>query len=169
MLRKPSSKPPATGPVSWQTSEDSMDAGQAGTSSDTTEAQHRAQSRVNDRKRFAVHAAVFAALANPTRHEMMHVLCERPHTPSELAEELEVSRPNVSQHLAVLQREGLVRRTREDGHVLWSVVDPRLKQACSLIDEIVGRELAGKMHALGPVEQTVSAADGPGSDSSTEV
>lgn len=101
-----------------------------------------------DRQRYAIHAAVFAALANPTRHEMMHVLCERARTPSELADVLGVSRPNVSQHLAVLQREGLVRRSREEGRVLWEVVDPRLSQACALIDEIVGRELAGKAHIL---------------------
>jgi len=58
----------------------------------------------DDRQRYAIHAAVFAALANPTRHELMHLLCEGPLTPSELAEALDVSRPNVSQHLALLQR-----------------------------------------------------------------
>ncbi len=103
-----------------------------------------------DRQRYAIHAAVFAALANPTRHELMHHLCSGPCTPSELAELLDVSRPNVSQHLAVLQREGLVRRTHEGGRVLWSVVDPRLAEACALIDEILGHELALRAHALEP-------------------
>jgi DNA-binding transcriptional ArsR family regulator len=102
----------------------------------------------SDRQRFAIHAGVFAALANPTRHEMMHLLCEEPRSPSELADALDVSRPNVSQHLSVLQREGLVKRSRQDGHVLWEVVDPRLKDACELIDEILSRELADKAHAL---------------------
>src|SRR5512136_114782 len=69
----------------------------------------------DDRQRYAIHAAVFAALSNPTRHELMHHLCEAPKTPSELADLLEVSRPNVSQHLAVLQRDGLVKRSRQDG------------------------------------------------------
>ena len=101
-----------------------------------------------ERQRYAIHAAVFAALANPTRHEIMHVLCAEPRTPSELADVLDVSRPNVSQHLAVLQREGLVRRSRQDGHVLWEVVDRRLAHACDLIDEIVGREAADKAHIL---------------------
>lgn len=101
-----------------------------------------------DRQRYAIHAAVFAALSNPTRHELMHHLCDEPKTPSELAELLEVSRPNVSQHLAVLQRDGLVRRYREDGRVLWEVVNPRLREACELIDEILGPELASRAHAL---------------------
>ena len=102
----------------------------------------------DDRQRYAIHAAVFAALANPTRHELMHHLCDSPRTPSELAELLEVSRPNVSQHLAILQRDGLVRRYREDGHVLWEVVDRRLAEACALIDEILGPQLAQRAHAL---------------------
>lgn len=102
----------------------------------------------DDRQRYAIHAAVFAALANPTRHELMHLLCEGPLTPSELAEALGVSRPNVSQHLALLQREGLVKRSRQDGRVLWEVVDPRLSDACKLIDEIMSRELADRAHAL---------------------
>ena len=101
-----------------------------------------------NRQRYAIHAAVFAALANPTRHELMHLLCEEARTPSELAEALDVSRPNVSQHLAVLQHEGLVKRSRRDGRVLWEVVDPRLSEACALIDEILSRELADKAHAL---------------------
>ena len=102
----------------------------------------------DDRQRYAIHAAVFAALANPTRHELMHLLCEGPLTPSELAEALDVSRPNVSQHLALLQREGLVKRSRQDGRVLLEVVDPRLSEACKLIDEILSRELADRVHAL---------------------
>jgi DNA-binding transcriptional ArsR family regulator len=102
----------------------------------------------DDRQRYAIHAAVFAALSNPTRHELMHLLCDAPKTPSELAELLEVSRPNVSQHLAVLHRDGLVRRTRSEGHVLWEVVNTRLREACELIDEIMGPELAHRAHVL---------------------
>ncbi|MEZ5126171.1 MAG: metalloregulator ArsR/SmtB family transcription factor [Thermoleophilia bacterium] len=100
------------------------------------------------RQRYAIHAAVFAALANPTRHELMHLLCESPRTPSQLAELLDVSRPNVSQHLAVLQRLDLVRRARRDGSVYWEVVNPRLAEACALIDEILAPELAQRALAL---------------------
>lgn len=102
-----------------------------------------------DKQRYAMHAAVFAALANPTRHEMMHLLCKGPRTPSELAELIQVSRPNVSQHLAVLHREGLVKRSREGGRVLWEVVDPRLSQACELIDDVLAHLLAQKVEVFG--------------------
>jgi sulfane dehydrogenase subunit SoxC len=101
-----------------------------------------------NRQRYAIHAGVFAALANPTRHEIVHLLCEGDRTPSELAAALEISGPNLSQHLAVLQREGLVRRRREGGQVWFQVIDPRLAQACALIDEILSRALSDRVHAL---------------------
>ena len=62
--------------------------------------------------------------------------------------------PNVSQHLAILQRDGLVRRYRQDGHVYWEVVDRRLSEACALIDEILGPQLAQRAHALEPAPAT---------------
>jgi len=101
-----------------------------------------------NRQRYAIHAGVFAALANPTRHEIVHLLCEGDRTPSELAATLEISGPNLSQHLAVLQREGLVRRSREGGQVWFQVIDPRLAEACALIDEILSRALSDRVHAL---------------------
>jgi DNA-binding transcriptional ArsR family regulator len=101
-----------------------------------------------ERQRYALHAAVFAALSNPTRHELFHRLSEGDRSPSELAGLLGISRPNVSQHLSVLQREGLARRTRRDGRVVWQVVDPRLAQACTLIDEVMSRELRSKADSL---------------------
>jgi DNA-binding transcriptional ArsR family regulator len=65
-----------------------------------------------------------------------------------LAEALGVSRPNVSQHLALLRRAGLVKRSCQNGRVLWEIVDPRLSQACELIDEILDRQLAERAHVL---------------------
>lgn len=102
----------------------------------------------NDHERYAIHAEVFAALANPVRHEIVHLLCEGDRTPAELVGILGVTKSNLSQHLAVLQRVGLVKRSRENGHVRFQIIDPRLAEACGLIDEILGRALAERAHAL---------------------
>jgi DNA-binding transcriptional ArsR family regulator len=100
-------------------------------------------------QRTAIFAGVFSALANPARLEIVQVLCEGERTPSELADTLGLSRPNLSQQLATLQRAGLVARRREGVHIVYSIVDPRLKEACGLIEEIVSRELSGRVNALG--------------------
>ena len=53
-------------------------------------------------------AAVFAALGDPTRKAIFELLVERPRAVGELAGELPVTRPAVSQHLRVLREAGLV-------------------------------------------------------------
>jgi DNA-binding transcriptional ArsR family regulator len=50
----------------------------------------------------------FAALGDPTRRLILERLAERPRAVGELARQLPVSRPAVSQHLKVLKRAGLV-------------------------------------------------------------
>ena len=53
----------------------------------------------------------FAALADPTRREILSRLARGPVTVGELAAPFAMSGPAVSQHLKVLERAGLVERT----------------------------------------------------------
>ena len=55
----------------------------------------------------------FYALADPTRREIFERLARRPSAVGELAAELPVSRPAVSQHLRVLKEAGLVVETKQ--------------------------------------------------------
>src|SRR3954447_18417564 len=50
----------------------------------------------------------FTALADPTRRAIFERLAEQPSAVGQLANELPVSRPAVSQHLKVLKEAGLV-------------------------------------------------------------
>jgi DNA-binding transcriptional ArsR family regulator len=103
---------------------------------------------MDESQRSAQHAAVFGALAHPVRHELFHLLCEGPRSPGELATLLGITRPNASQHLAILRRGGLAHRVRSDGRVVWQVIDVRLGQACALIDDVLSRELKSRLYAL---------------------
>jgi DNA-binding transcriptional ArsR family regulator len=55
----------------------------------------------------------FAALADPTRRAILARLSEGERTVGDLAHPFEISRPAISKHLRVLERAGLVRRTRD--------------------------------------------------------
>lgn len=57
--------------------------------------------------------AVFSALADRTRREILARLIEGPASVTELAEPFEMSQPAVSKHLRVLERAGLISRGRE--------------------------------------------------------
>jgi DNA-binding transcriptional ArsR family regulator len=54
---------------------------------------------------------VFDALGDRTRRDILALLADRPRAVGELAAELPVSRPAVSQHLRVLRDAGLVAET----------------------------------------------------------
>jgi DNA-binding transcriptional ArsR family regulator len=56
----------------------------------------------------ANHSAVLTALADPTRRAIFEWLARSPSAVGELARELPVSRPAVSQHLKILKSAGLV-------------------------------------------------------------
>ena len=57
--------------------------------------------------------ATFAALANPARRAMLERLAQGDATVRELAEPLPISMQAVSQHLKVLERSGLIIRSRD--------------------------------------------------------
>jgi DNA-binding transcriptional ArsR family regulator len=59
------------------------------------------------------HEAALAALADPTRREIVEHLRRSPMPVGELAARLPVSRPAVSQHLKVLKDAGLVSEKRD--------------------------------------------------------
>jgi len=51
---------------------------------------------------------VFAAIANPVRRRLLELLADGPRNAGSLAEEFDLSRPSVSEHLQVLRRAALV-------------------------------------------------------------
>lgn len=58
-------------------------------------------------------SATFAALADPTRRTILARLSSGQAAVTELAEPFEMSLPAVSKHLKVLERAGLIARSRE--------------------------------------------------------
>ena len=69
-------------------------------------------------------AQAFSALADPTRREIFERIAARPRAVGELADQLPVSRPAVSQHLKVLTEAGLV-SARADGTRRIYELDPQ--------------------------------------------
>jgi DNA-binding transcriptional ArsR family regulator len=61
------------------------------------------------------------ALGDPTRRQVFELLRDGPQSVGELAEELPVSRPAVSQHLRVLEDAGLVVHTKAGTRHLYEL------------------------------------------------
>jgi len=65
-----------------------------------------------------------AAVADPTRRELLRLLVDGEMSAGELAGRFPVSRPAISRHLRVLREAGLV-RARTDGRRRLYALDPR--------------------------------------------
>lgn len=76
----------------------------------------------------------FAALADPVRRAIIARLSTGPATVNELAEPFPISTQGVSQHIQVLERAGLVRRTRDAQRRPVHLVPEALEQVTAWID-----------------------------------
>jgi len=86
-------------------------------------------------------AALFAALADPTRLRLFKLLCQQ-RTPdalcvNALAGLLGVTQSAVSQHLRVLKGVGLVKGERRGHHIHYFVNQKALKQYQSLLSTVL--------------------------------
>jgi len=87
-------------------------------------------------------AEVLKVLASPRRLDILHRLAEGPIEVGRLAEELGVSQPNVSQHLAVMRAAGIVEAAREGREMHYRLSDPDVLVACAVMRGVLERRLA---------------------------
>ncbi|RZS64410.1 ArsR family transcriptional regulator [Agromyces ramosus] len=79
------------------------------------------------------------ALADPTRSRILLSLLDAPGYPGALARELDLTRTNVSNHLACLRGCGIVVAVPEGRRTRYEIADPHLTRA---IGELIGSVLA---------------------------
>src|SRR5215470_7213131 len=81
------------------------------------------------------------ALADPTRRKVFEKLAKRPQSVGELARALPVSRPAVSQHLAVLKAAGLVKDHAEGARRVYQIDPTGLGPLRAWLDQFWDRTL----------------------------
>ena len=80
--------------------------------------------------------AIFKALNDPTRREILDLLKEKDLTAGEIADQFNISKPSISHHLDLLRQAGLVVSVKEGQFIYYSlnttVMDEMLKWVISL-------------------------------------
>ena len=89
-----------------------------------------------------------AALADPTRREIFERIAGRPRAVGELALELPVSRPAVSQHLKVLKDAGLVRDRALGTRRVYELETAGLRELREYLDGFWNRALDAFQRAV---------------------
>lgn len=77
------------------------------------------------------------AMADPTRSRILLSLLDEPGYPAQLARELELTRTNVSNHLACLRGCGIVVAESEGRQTRYEIADPHLARAIGSLLETV--------------------------------
>jgi DNA-binding transcriptional ArsR family regulator len=96
-----------------------------------------------DREGFELEADLVRVLAHPKRLMIVDLLGRGPATVTGIADRLELSLQNTSQHLRVMRDRGLVRAHRDGREVCYALVSPVLAESCRL----VRRALLANLHA----------------------
>jgi DNA-binding transcriptional ArsR family regulator len=84
----------------------------------------------------------WTALGDPTRRAIFERLADRPSAVGELAGELPVSRPAVSQHLKVLKDAGLVTDRRDGNRRIYQVAPDGVGALRAQLDRFWNQALA---------------------------
>ncbi len=94
-----------------------------------------------DQQVFERQANICKAFANPIRLRMLDILGRQDCAVSELLRQLNISKTNLSQHLAILKGAGVVVTRREGKHVVCALAVPQIKQACHLIGDVLRAQI----------------------------
>lgn len=79
---------------------------------------------------FELAAELFGVLATPMRLRILSVLCQGEKSVSQLLLEIETTQPNLSQHLNLLYRHGVLARRKEGTQVIYRVQSEKAVTLC---------------------------------------
>jgi DNA-binding transcriptional ArsR family regulator len=75
-------------------------------------------------------AGYFGVLAEPTRLRIMHALCLGERSVTQIVAQTGASQTNVSRHLGLMHRHGMVARRKDGTAVIYRVADPTMIELC---------------------------------------
>jgi DNA-binding transcriptional ArsR family regulator len=102
-------------------------------------------------------AEYFRALSEPLRLKLLNALREGPRNVGELTDLLGCSQANVSKHLALLSKIGLVEREARGTSVYYQIADPRTYQLCDLVCGQIAQRLMAQVQVMGGFGTQVAA------------
>ena len=90
---------------------------------------------------FEVAAELFSVLSTPIRLQILSVLCDGELSVSQILEKVPTTQPNLSQHLALLYRHGVIGKRKEGTQVIYSVQSEKAVALCRSVVSQVAIEL----------------------------
>jgi ArsR family transcriptional regulator len=86
-------------------------------------------------------AELFAVLATPIRLKIISAVCQGEKNVSQLLSEIDTTQPNMSQHLSMLYRSGVLSKRREGTQIYYRLQSERVAMLCRSVCTQVAIEL----------------------------
>lgn len=93
-------------------------------------------------------ASRFRVLGDPNRLRILNTLMAGEHGVGELMVTTGLEQSNVSRHLAVLRREGLVERESDGNRAVYRISEPSIVQLCELVCGGIAGRLSETLEAF---------------------
>jgi len=90
---------------------------------------------------FEKHAELCKTLSNAKRLEIINLLRDRERSVNELVRLAKTPQSNISQHLAMLRKMGIVLTKRKGKNIYYKLVYPEMIKACDIIKNILLKQL----------------------------
>ncbi len=86
-------------------------------------------------------ASYFSVLSEPMRLRIMHSICETEKTVSQIVEEIGATQTNVSRHLGIMYRSGVLARRKEGNRVYYRAADTAMVELCRGVCKSISEEM----------------------------
>jgi len=91
------------------------------------------ESGVEKGRVFELAAELFGVLATPMRLRILSALCDKEKSVSQLLQEIDTTQPNLSQHLNLLYRAGVLAKRKDGTQVIYRVQSEKAVMLCRTV------------------------------------
>lgn len=107
-----------------------------------------------DKRIFELQARLCQVLASPKRLEILYTLKDAELTAGDLARAVDVTMPNLSQHLSLMKQHGLVESRKEGLNMYYRLSSEHIMDVCDAVRRVLAEQLARQSVLLDQVSFT---------------
>lgn len=89
-------------------------------------------------------ASYFSVLSEPMRLRIMHCVCDEERTVSQIVEETGATQTNISRHLSMMHRSGVLARRKEGQQVYYRASDAATVELCRSVCKRISEHMDAK-------------------------
>lgn len=106
------------------------------------------------KKIFQMQCEICKSLAHPVRLQIVDRLNQGQASAADLLKALDISKGNLSKHVSLLVRSGIVISSRRGRHIFYSLTDPEIHKACTIMRTILYNKLKSGEKLASAIQRT---------------